>query len=239
MAVQPAGGGADTATPTRPRPVGHAAMAERAEAKSRRDRGLDRRAHPVRSTVTGARFDPLLNFEDWRELGAKLGVYDNATRWWLGDWLVFGRMKYGRRYKDAVVATGLDYQTLRNYAMVARRFEASRRRADLTFQHHATVCTLTNDDQDIWLDRAAAEGWSRNELRRQLRAAAGAPPSEDEMFRLVVARRQGALWRRAAAQSRCTCEAWIVRVLDEAAAALIGDDASTAQHMLYPAARAA
>src|SRR3954470_2699940 len=136
--------------------------------------GGPRRSRGVRSSVTAASFDPLLEFEAWREFGVKLGSYGNATQWWLGDWLVFGRMKYGRRYKDAIAATGLDYQTLRNYAVVARRFERSRRRANLTFQHHAVLCALSNDEQDAWLDRAEAGRWSRNELRRRLRAAASA-----------------------------------------------------------------
>src|SRR3954454_18830161 len=58
------------------------------------------RAVGVRSTRTGARFDPLLPFETWKALGGRLGLYSNATAWWLGDWLAFGRMKYGRGYKD-------------------------------------------------------------------------------------------------------------------------------------------
>src|SRR3954470_23447442 len=130
--------------------------------------GGPRRSRGVRSSVTAASFDPLLEFEAWREFGVKLGAYGNATQWWLGDWLVFGRMKYGRRYKDAIAATGLDYQTLRNYAMVARRFPPQRRHSALTFGHHAEVCALGDDAQDYWLDIAAAGGWSRNELRRRL-----------------------------------------------------------------------
>src|SRR4051794_38528376 len=69
------------------------------------------RRRGVRSTRTGASFDPLLPFEAWKELGAKLGTYSNAGCWWLGDWLAFGQIKYGRRYKEAVATTGLDYQT--------------------------------------------------------------------------------------------------------------------------------
>src|SRR4051794_7450706 len=183
--------------------------------------GGPRRSGGVRSSVTAARFDPLLEFEAWREFGVKLGAYGNATQWWLGDWLVFGRMKYGRRYKDAIAATGLDYQTLRNYAMVARRFDASRRRADLTFQHHATVCALTDDEQGRWLERAAAEGWSRNELRRRLRTASASAVAAEQVFRLVVACGRAELWRAAADRSGWECDAWIVRVLDEAATALI------------------
>jgi hypothetical protein len=182
----------------------------------------------VRSTATGAQFDSLLDFETWSELGTRLGVYTSATSWWLGDWIAFGRMKYGRRYKEAVVATGLDYQTLRNYAVVARRFEISRRRANLTFQHHAVLCALSDDQQETWLDRAEAGRWSRNELRRRLRAAGSAGPPADEIFRLAVARAQAHLWREAAERSRCRCEAWIVGVLDDAAAALLADEGRAA-----------
>jgi hypothetical protein len=117
------------------------------------------RRPPVRSTVTGARFDPRLAFDDWKGFGTRLGTYANASAWWLGDWLTFGRDKYGRRYKEGVAATGLEYQTLRNYTAVARRFEPARRRRELTFQHHAEVSALSDAEQDEWLARAFAGGW--------------------------------------------------------------------------------
>src|SRR4051812_46752079 len=60
------------------------------------------RRRAIVSTRTAARFDALLPFEVWRELGVKMSTYSNASAWWLGDWLIFGRMKYGRRYKDAI-----------------------------------------------------------------------------------------------------------------------------------------
>jgi hypothetical protein len=183
---------------------------------------LPRGRRPVRSTTTAARFDPLLPFETWMELGAKLGTYANATGWCLGDWLTFGRMKYGRRYKEAIAATGLDYQTLRNYAVVARRFEPARRRDDLTFQHHAEVCALRDELQDEWLDRAAAGRWSRNELRRRMRAPYDGRPAADEIWRLAVQRGRAQRWREAARRSQCGCDEWIVRVLDDAANAVFG-----------------
>jgi hypothetical protein len=175
------------------------------------------------STRTGARFDPLLPFEDWRDLGAKMATYSNATSWWLGDWLAFGQMKYGRRYKEAIAATGLDYQTLRNYAVVARRFELSRRRDSLSFQHHAEVCALQNDEQEHWLDRAVAERWSRSEVRRQIRAADERQPIAADVLRLVVQQHQTRRWREAAQRSGCAFEAWLVRALDDAATAVFGD----------------
>src|SRR3954452_18033627 len=181
-------------------------------------RSMTRR--PVRSTRTGARFDPLLPYETWRDLGARFGTYTNAMSWWLGDWLVFGRGKYGRRYKEAIAATGLDYGTLRNYAVVARRVEPSRRRSDVSFQHHAEVCALDDEHQDSWLARAARGRWSRNELRLRLRAAAACeasvPACEASVrtVRLNVEDAQALRWRDAAEHSDFPLETWVVHVLD-------------------------
>src|SRR3954453_7640711 len=179
--------------------------------------GGPRRSRGVRSSVTAASFDPLLEFEAWREFGVKLGAYGNATAWCLGDWLVFGRMKYGRRYKDAIAETGLDYQTLRNYAMGARRFEPSRRRQDLTFQHHAEVCPLDDDSQDNWLARAAALGWSRNELRRHLRAALTPDAAASvEVVKLTIESARANRWRQAAAEGNLDLDVWSLQILDHA-----------------------
>ena len=178
--------------------------------RGRHDQGLI-------STRTGVRFEPLLPFEAWQELGAKLALYSNATAWWLADWTVFGRERYGRRYRQAIDATGLDYQTLRNYAVVSRRFKLCRRRDDLTFAHHAEVCALSDEQQNVWLDRAAAHRWSRNELRRQLRAALPEPSRRIDVVRLAVEEVRAARWREAARRSDANLTRWIVDVLDHAA----------------------
>jgi hypothetical protein len=157
-------------------------------------------------------------FDVWLELGVKLAMYSNATAWWLGDWLIFGRAKYGRRYKTAVAATRLGYQTLRNYAVVARRFEPSRRRADLSFQHHAELCALDDAEQDRWLDRAAAHGWSRNEMRRRLRAELGTGHERSSrVVRLAIEPAHLRRWREAASLCGSSLDAWMLRVLDDAA----------------------
>jgi hypothetical protein len=176
----------------------------------------------VRSTRTGACFHPLLPYTAWQELGAKLGTYSNATSWWLGDWLAFGQLKYGRRYKDAIAATGLDYQTLRNYTVVCRRFEHPRRRADVSFQHHAEVCAMTDEEQDRWLERAAAGRWSRNELRRRLRAeliSSGSRPPH--VVRLEIDGPRAERWRTASAASGGSLAAWMIAALDDAARAAV------------------
>jgi len=65
----------------------------------------------------------------------------------------------------------LDYGTLRNYAWVARRFALSRRRDMLSFGHHAEVAAMPEAEQEYWLGKAEELSWSRNQLRREVRAS--------------------------------------------------------------------
>jgi hypothetical protein len=171
----------------------------------------------VATRPTGLAFDPLLAFEVWCELGPRIARHSTATAWWLGDWLIYGQGKYGRRYKDAIAATGLDYQTLRNYAMVARRFAPFRRRDGLTFHHHAELCALTDTDQDRWLDTALAQRWTRNELRRRLRSQRQLAAGPSRVLRVEVSGEREQRWCAAAQDSGRSLEDWITAVLDDAA----------------------
>ncbi|GAA2927239.1 LmbU family transcriptional regulator [Streptomyces griseoincarnatus] len=124
---------------------------------------------------SGMVFPQNLPERSWEQIGANLRELVNSSAWWLADWLIFGEATYGwRRYKEAIERTGLDYQTLRNYAWVARRFEHDRRRDGLSFAHHAEVARLSPPEQDYWLRKAEQQKWSRNELRRALRASLAA-----------------------------------------------------------------
>lgn len=121
---------------------------------------------------TGMTFPQNLSEQSWERIGTNLRELVNSSAWWLGDWLLYGEATYGwRRYKEAIERTGLDYQTLRNYAWVARRFEQQRRRDSLSFAHHAEVTRLSPPEQDYWLRKAEQQKWSRNELRRAVRAS--------------------------------------------------------------------
>jgi hypothetical protein len=112
-----------------------------------------------------------LSFEKWLYIGEVLASVRTSSAWCLGDWLVYGEIAYSGRYRDAIKQTSLDYQTLRNYAWVARRFPIARRRDALSFGHHAEVASLPEPEQDFWLRKAEAHGWSTNRLRREVRAS--------------------------------------------------------------------
>jgi Protein of unknown function (DUF1778) len=148
-----------------------------------------------------------------------VAVIADSSAWWIGDWLVFGQHVYGNRYRTAAAETGLDYQTLRNYTWVASRFVRSRRRDLLSFGHHAEVASLCEDDQDAWLRRSVVERWSRNELRRRLRAAraeaVGKPLQTSIELRVPPERRER--WEQAAAAEGRDLGSWIEDALDRAA----------------------
>jgi hypothetical protein len=164
-------------------------------------------------------------FESWREVGSKIVLIANCSAWWIGDWLVYGERVYGDRYEQAITDTSLGYQTLRNYAWVARKVPASRRRDLLSFGHHAEVAALSDDEQDVWLVRAEQLSWSRNRLRQGLRAAQLATrqaASEERSIstrslKIDVPTERHNRWQSAAERKRCSVADWIIATLDRAA----------------------
>jgi uncharacterized protein (DUF1778 family) len=170
---------------------------------------------------------PGVGFEAWATLGRRINGLSSACSWCLGDWLVYGEQAFAQRYKTAFEATSLDYQTLRNYAWVTRRFEMSRRRDTVSFQHHAEVAALPEAEQDLWLLRAERSRWSRNELRRRLsaqrRARTGRSVERGMRLSLEVTKPRERRWRQAATAAEQTLDDWMVAAVDAAAdAALIG-----------------
>ncbi len=169
----------------------------------------------------GLHFPANLTYGCWERAGTQLSDIVSSSAWCLGDWLVCGQENYPDRYVLALETAGLDYQTLRNYAWVARRFPLERRREPLSFQHHAEVAALDVASQDKWLDLAEAGRWSRNELRRQLRDQRQGKRADAASMLLIprvsVARERVERWRAAAQRMDNHLENWMVLALDRAA----------------------
>lgn len=178
---------------------------------------------PARVTPSGLQIPAGTDYDAWMTMGRRITGVANACAWCLGDWLVYGEQTFGSRYKTALKATSLDYQTLRNYAWVARRFDMSRRRDNLSFQHHAEVAGLPDAHQDLWLRRAERARWSRNELRRRLRAERNgrlaAPDDGLVMLRVEVSRTREQRWRAAAQAAEQSVGEWLAAIGDAAAEA--------------------
>jgi hypothetical protein len=159
-----------------------------------------------------------MTYEQWEQVGESVQRVNESSAWWVGDWLVYGKEAFGDRYRRAVAATGYDYQTLRNYAWVATRFPMSRRRDSLSFGHHAEVASLEPDAQDDWLHRATVHGWSRNELRRRIKAeleGSRAPSAVTVVLAVPAAAHRR--WAEAASVEGRAFSDWAQAALDVAA----------------------
>jgi hypothetical protein len=186
---------------------------------------LDEGYADVEARRTGLSIPHGISFDLWRELGCRVAVVANCSAWWLGDWLLYGEQTYGDRYKQAITDTSLSYQTLRNYAWVAREFPMSRRRDTLSFGHHVEVAALPEHEQDMWLARAEQLNWSCNRLRRALQAAKLANSrtsgdrgtSETRAVKVEVPVERHERWQSAAEQKNCSMADWIIETLDRVA----------------------
>ncbi|MFF1716499.1 LmbU family transcriptional regulator [Streptomyces sp. NPDC058268] len=161
-----------------------------------------------------------LAFEEWERAGRQLSGLLNSSSWWLGDWLIYGKDHYADRYERGIRAAGLQYQTLRNYAWISRRFEVHRRRSALSFQHHAELASLPVDEQDAWLDRTEQLRWTTKQLRNALRAQRQGPQQAvdtEATRRLAVPDDRLQWWHKAAARSGTELEEWVTATLDAAA----------------------
>ncbi|WP_260327415.1 LmbU family transcriptional regulator [Streptomyces sp. TLI_185] len=179
------------------------------------------------TTKVGLRMPSGASFDEWEQAGRQLSGIVDSSSWWLGDWLVFGKDHYVDRYQHGIRAVGLQYQTLRNYAWVSRRFAFDRRRPALTFQHHAELASLPLDQQEMWLDRAEQNRWTTKQLRRAIRASreleeqTGTPVEPVRRLELPGSRLRS--WHRAAEQMGIDFDQWVMASLDTAAARVLED----------------
>jgi hypothetical protein len=182
----------------------------------------------ILATRVGLQFPAKVDYRDWERAGEQLARIADSSTWCLGDWLVYGQAEYSDRYQRAIEQAGLDYQTLRNYAWVARKFDGVRRRSRLSFQHHAEVAALPEAEQDRWLELAETHGWSRNQLRRyvredRLRGEIPAPREVSEMSQMTVPVDHVSRWREAAERAGVRFEHWVVVTLNDAAGEVLED----------------
>lgn len=164
-----------------------------------------------------------LSFDDWKQLGRQLTEVGDSMAWWVGDWIEQGTVVYGGKYEQALEVMPLDLGTLKNYALVARRFsETSRRRDALSFGHHQVVAPLEPAQADEWLTAAEDNGWSVTALRDALRFARATPADAGaritlERLTLTVPEDRAERWKHAADEAGLSFQEWCSATLDAAA----------------------
>ncbi|MBC2595659.1 hypothetical protein H5P28_15430 [Ruficoccus amylovorans] len=125
-----------------------------------------------RISPMGIEFTGEVSFQEWTDLGKKLGDAGRCLGFLIGDWINYGEGKgprfYGAEedengqkkniYTPAMKITGLDYNTLSTYAGVARKVKFSMRVENLSFDHHRKVAPLkTDEEKRKWLRIANEE----------------------------------------------------------------------------------
>jgi len=124
--------------------------------------------HKCKLTETSLVIQSDISFDEWMQIGNFLKQVNKCVLWWLGDWLNFGENIYGEKYSQALDETDYSYSSLSGAAWVCNKIEICRRRQNLSWSHHAEVASLDENKQEIYLDSAEKNAWSRNRLRLEV-----------------------------------------------------------------------
>lgn len=120
-------------------------------------------------TPVGLKIPAGVSYEAWELAGKMLRFIDKGRAWWIGDWLNYGERNYGEMYSQALDETDYDYSTLRIAKHVSNNVKLLRRRNNLSWSHHREVAQLDPKDQDRLLKKAEDGGWTRQELRTEIK----------------------------------------------------------------------
>jgi hypothetical protein len=144
----------------------------------------------IRLTDTGLEFAPGVTRDDWVRVGEQLAAACKRMQFAIGDWMVYGdntfsgqREMFGEMgrsvsstiYDIAADITGLDRQTLRDYAYVARNVPPSLRNDALEYGHYKVLAKLPEPEQREWIALATQAAPSIGQLRHSVRTCASRP----------------------------------------------------------------
>jgi|GEM_PF-2867130 len=139
-------------------------------------------AYNFRMTSVG--IDPdvrSMNREKWLELGDLLFRFHQSIQWLIGDWLIYGDDNEWGETEEIAKQFGYDVTTLYDYKYVANSVPFELRTDRLTFGHHKLVASKEAEEQQYWLQLAAAgdvnvetnetKSWSISRLRTEMKGA--------------------------------------------------------------------
>lgn len=126
------------------------------------------------------------SYADWASIGAFLQQCEKSIAWWVGDWLVYGETNFDEKVYQAVEATGLEAETIKQYAWVAENVPARNRVAELSFSHHRAVADVTEVKQVMWLKRAVRDELNVKDFVAAIQADKRRENREQQIFWLQV-----------------------------------------------------
>lgn len=147
----------------------------------------------VRLTPTDLEMPADLTEDEWEDIGDKLLSMNGALAWHLGGWRVRGEdFKWGETYARLAAKYGLEVDTLWHYTMVYRAVQNWIRNPVLSFAHHRLVAGMKDkqtkqplvEQQQYWLEQAAANGWTVKEMREAIQKSKKLPHQGPTIARL-------------------------------------------------------
>lgn len=115
--------------------------------------------------------EPGGDFETTRKDIQDLLSVKKAVPFWIGDLLNYGDGRWLDATEMAKKKLGANYdpETLNRYKWVAAQVPASRRRSQLSFEHHEAVAALPPGQQDDLLARAEREAWTLEDMCHEVK----------------------------------------------------------------------
>lgn len=114
------------------------------------------------------------DFDQWRKDLVSQAIEHRHAVWSIGDLLLEGEEKFGAdRVWSAAEATGMTFDTLRNYKSLANCFPKGKRRLNLGVSHHEAVRSLDEAAREAALDLVQKHDVSRESLRERVKAYNG------------------------------------------------------------------
>jgi N6-adenosine-specific RNA methylase IME4 len=110
--------------------------------------------------------------EQWTAALQFANAAQESSPYWVGDLLNYAdtRADWKEAIDQAMSIAGIARHTAINLAYVARHVEEPEREIAPTLSHAAEVAPLPKDQQRKYLKTAQREGWTRRELRLQIKA---------------------------------------------------------------------
>lgn len=113
------------------------------------------------------------SFEEYDTDGPLIFSASSSGPFWIGDYLCYGESKFGEKYLQAQVLTGLHYDTLAHYKSIASRVIPQNRVKGVPYSHHREVAALSFDDQRIFLEEAKRFDWTVKDLKEKVQRHRG------------------------------------------------------------------
>jgi len=112
--------------------------------------------------------------DNWRAALEFTAATGTASPYWVGDLLTYAetRAEWQDMAAQVTSSLGLSLHTIKNQHYIATHVDVEARALAPSFSHSGEVASLPPGEQRAWLTKATDEGYTTNELRRQIRAAA-------------------------------------------------------------------